>query len=309
MFDARVHAELELAAGQTGIAEADLGRLTTLGCGGPAALLIETDSAKRLAAVLAVTAAREIDWFIIGLGSNLLVADTGWDGLVIRLSGELKRCEALPGGKLSAGAGASLPRAAATAADAGLTGLEPLAAIPGTVGGAVAMNAGAWGTNIGDLVEQVEVCLPGESRLLEADSLTFSYRNCQLPPGCAVSRTVLAMTPDEPAAIRAAMQDYRRRREESQPIGERTCGSVFRNPPGEKSAGELLAHAGCKGMVRGAAAVSTTHANFIVNKVGASASDVIGLMDECRRRVYEESGISLEPEVRLLGEIELKPVQ
>ena len=133
MFDARVRAELELAAGQAGIADAGLGRLTTLGCGGPAALLIETDSAKRLAAVLAVTAARKIDWFIIGLGSNLLVADTGWDGLVIRLSGELKRCEALPGGKLSAGAGASQPRAAATPAEAGLPGLEALAANPGPV--------------------------------------------------------------------------------------------------------------------------------------------------------------------------------
>ena len=308
MFDPAARAEIEQAAGRKGTSAAGSGRLTTLGCGGKVAFFIETDSSESLAAVMGVAAARGIDWFVIGRGSNLLVADSGWDGLVIRLTGKLKECTVLADGRLECGGGAALPRVATVAAKAGLSGLEALAGIPGTIGGAVAMNAGAWGTAIGDLTEKVLVCLPGACRTLEADSPEFSYRACELPVGSVVSRVVLALKPGEPEGIRAAMKDYRGRRERSQPAGERTCGSVFRNPTGEKSAGELLDRAGCKGLTIGGAAVSLTHANFIVNQGGASAADIIGLIDECRARVYRKFGVTLELEVKLLGDIGLRPL-
>ncbi|MCL4474496.1 MAG: UDP-N-acetylmuramate dehydrogenase [Actinobacteria bacterium] len=343
MFDEAARSDLEQAAGKPGTARAGLARLTTIGCGGGAAFLLEADSPEQLAAILEVAARFSLDRFVLGLGSNLLVADSGWDGLVIRLSGELKECRtsvpeepksgAEPGvGKLVCGGGASLPKAASIAADAGLSGLEPLAGIPGTVGGGVAMNAGAWGTSIGELVQQVIVSMPGGVQFLKKGQLKFSYRHAELPEGSVVSSVVLELKRDDPEKIRAAAAEFRRRRAEKQPAGERSYGSVFRNPgagpgagelqgaattpdagepqggAGPQSAGELLDKAGCKGLERGAAAVSQTHANFIINRGGCSAADVIWLMDECRRRVHEKFGVILEPEVKFLGDINLKPL-
>ncbi|MHB9112826.1 MAG: UDP-N-acetylmuramate dehydrogenase [Thermoleophilia bacterium] len=308
MFDEKVLEEFEAAAGRGGTTGAGLDRLTTLGCGGPAALFMEIDSPEKLATVTAVAAAHEIDWFVLGYGSNLLVADDGWDGLVIRLTGELKECEVQSEGRLECGAGASLTRAASAAAAAGLSGLERLAGIPGTIGGAIAMNAGAWGTEISSLTVRVLVCLPGECRILEADSLKFSYRHCELPEGSVITRAVLALKAGDPEAVRETMAGYSRRRGEAQPAGERTCGSVFRNPAEGASAGELLDRSGCKGLQHGGAAVSQVHANFIVNRGGATAADIIWLMDECRRRVHDSDGIVLEPEVRFLGDIGLEPL-
>lgn len=308
MFDGEVLEEFEAAAGHAGTTGAGLERLTTIGCGGPAALLLEIDSPERLAAVLSVAAAHGIDWFVLGYGSNLLVADEGWDGLVIRLTGELKECEAQSGGRFECGAGASLSRAASVAANAGLSGLEPLAGIPGTVGGAIAMNAGAWGSEIGSLTARVLLCLPGGCQALESDSLRFSYRHCELPQGSVVTRVVLALEPADPEVIRETMAEYSRSRGDVQPSGERTFGSVFRNPVGGASAGELLDRSGCKGLDHGGAAVSKVHANFIVNRGTATAADVIWLMDECRRRVHDSKGIVLEPEVRFLGDIGLAPL-
>lgn len=308
MFDRKVLEEFEAAAGHVGTSGASLARLTALGCGGPAALLLEVDSPDMLAAVMAVASTRDIDWFVLGYGSNMLVADSGWDGLVIRLTGELKECSFQPGGRLECGAGASLTRVASVAAVAGLSGLEPLAGIPGTIGGAIAMNAGAWGTEMASLVVSVLVCLPGECRTLEADSLRFSYRHCELPEGSVITRALLALEPDDPEAIRETMAGFSRRRGEAQPTGERTCGSVFKNPSGETSAGELLDRSGCKGLEHGGAIVSQAHANFMVNRGGAKAADFIWLMDECRRRVHDEAGIVLEPEVKFLGNISLKHI-
>ena len=308
MFDGKVLEEFEAAAGLAGTTGAGLDRLTTIGCGGPAALLLEIDSSEKLAAVMSVAAAHDIKWFVLGYGSNLLVADEGWDGLVIRLTGELKECEAQSGGRFECGAGAPLSRAASVAANAGLSGLEPLAGIPGTVGGAIAMNAGAWETEIGSLTARVLLCQPGECRALEADSLSFSYRRCELPEGSVVTRVVLALEPADPEAIQETMAEYSRRRGDGQPSGERTFGSVFRNPAEGASAGELLDRSGCKGLEHGGAAVSQVHANFIVNRGTATAADVIWLMDECRRRVHDSDGIVLEPEVRFLGDIGLAPL-
>jgi len=308
LFDAAIREAIEQAAGRKGTADAALGELTTLGCGGAAAFLIEAESAGSLAGILKVAAANGIDWFVLGRGSNLLVADSGWPGLVVRLAGALKECSLQQDGRLQCGGGASLPRAAAIAADAGLSGLEPLAAIPGSIGGAIAMNAGAWGTAIGDLTAAVEICLPGETRRLEASELRFSYRRLELPPDAVVSRAWLEFETGMPDHIRAVTAEFRNRREQAQP-GGRSCGSVFRNPTGGKTAGELLDGAGCKGLTIGGAIISEQHANFILNQGGATAADIVALMDECRHRVFEQSRIVLEPEVRLLGDIRLELVK
>lgn len=304
MLDAGLRAALEKAAGREGAADVTLAGMTTLGCGGPAALVIVAGDTAALAAILATASDSNLDWCVLGRGTNLLVSDRGWEGLVIRLTGELASCRA-DGERLHCGAGLPLPRAAALAADAGLSGLEPLAGIPGSVGGAVAMNAGAFGANMGDLTESIEICLPGETRLLGAGEAGFAYRSANLPPDAVVASATLALKAGDREAIRQATQDFRRRRDSSQPKGS-TCGSVFKNPPGGKSAGRLLDEAGCKGLSAGGAVVSEQHANFIINRGGASAADVLELMNCCRQRVRESSGILLEPEVRLLGDIELK---
>ena len=307
--EAAAVADLEQAAGSAGTANASLGSLTAIGCGGPAAFLVEAASAGRLAAVLAAIERHSLPWMVVGLGSNLLVADAGWHGVVLRLTGELKDIS-VSGERLACGGGAPLPRAAATAQRAGLSGLEPLAGIPGTIGGAVAMNAGAFGASIGGLVESVELCLPGEVSTRSGDMLEFGYRGAALPAGSVVSRVILTLAPGAPPAIAGRMDELRARRERSQPSG-RSCGSVFKNPgpeAGGLSAGRLLDEAGCKGMAAGGAAVSEKHANFIINRGGARTADVVALMDRCRRRVFERSGIVLEPEVRLIGPVALEPL-
>ncbi|RJQ47473.1 MAG: UDP-N-acetylmuramate dehydrogenase [Gaiellales bacterium] len=306
MFDSTVRSELEQAAGRTGSADEPLAPFTTLGCGGPAALLLEVDSAERLQVVLSVAARRRVPWFILGRGSNLLVADAGWPGLALRLAGELKSFS-IDGNRIDSGGGATLARLAAAAAEAGLAGLEPLALIPGTAGGAVAMNAGAWSASMADVVAAVEVCLPSGRRVLPREELVFSYRRCDLPPDAVVCRVELELAAGDPGAIRAAMKDYQSRRGGAQPVGGRSCGSVFRNPPGA-SAGELLDRAGCRGMRAGGAEISTVHANFIINHGSATAADVLELMDRGRREVHERFGVVLEPEVKLLGDLSLEPL-
>ncbi len=307
MLDGAVRARLEAAAGRRGKVGLRLSRLTTIGCGGPAAFFIEAASIAHLAAILAATAELDLPWLLLGGGSNLLAADAGWPGVVIRLTGDLKKCRP-DGERLDCGGGALLPRAAAAARAAGLSGLEPLAGIPGTVGGAVAMNAGAFGAAIGDLVVSVKICLPGETVLLDHEELEFAYRSARLPAGGVVGRVVLLLRQAPERDIENSLRDYGRQRASTQPAVGRTFGSVFKNPPGGKSAGELLDLAGCKGMRSGAAAVSAAHANFIVNKGGASAADVLDLMNSCRRRVRDSFGVVLEPEVRLLGGIYLDPL-
>lgn len=306
MLEAAVRSELEQAAGKPGRVAAPLAGYTTLGCGGPAAFLLEVDSGEGLAAVLSVASGSAIPWFVLGRGSNLLVADSGWPGLVLKLAGPLKDFT-ISGNRIESGAGATLARLAAAAAEAGLSGLEPLAQIPGTLGGGVAMNAGAYGGTVADLVVAIEISLPGEMRTIAGDTLKFSYRHCELPAGAVVRRVTLALTAEDPETVKAAMKDYQHHRGGSQPIGSRTCGSVFKNPPGE-SAGELLDKAGCKGMRVGDAEISTVHANFIVNTGSATAADALELMERCRRLVHERFGVVLEPEVKLLGDISLEPL-
>jgi UDP-N-acetylmuramate dehydrogenase len=306
LLERTVRLRLEQVAGKPGTDEATLDSHTSMGCGGPVAFLVEAQDSARLAAILEIAADEEIPWFVLGRGTNLLVADEGWPGLVITLGGALKEC-AVTGTAIDCGGGALLPKAAAMAAEEGLAGLEPLSRIPGSIGGAIAMNAGAWGSSIGELVEQVELCLPGETRVLERDDIGFSYRSSGLPAGSIVSRARLLLSESDPETVRAVTRDFQQRRAGSQPVGARTCGSVFKNPP-QQSAGAMLDAAGCKGMREGDAEVSTMHANFIINTGGAKAADVVSLMDRCRRLVYESEGVVLEPEVRFLGEITLEPL-
>lgn len=276
-----------------------------MGCGGPVALMLDVETSAELASTLAVAAGEAVPWFILGRGSNLLVADSGWEGLVIRLGGDFKDFS-IDGNAIDTGAAVVLSRLAAAAADAGLAGLEPLALIPGTIGGAVIMNAGAYGTAIADLVTSVELCLPGEVMTLARNDVPFAYRRCDLPGDAVVSRVRLELASGKKQAIRDRMKDYQERRGKRQPTGK-SCGSVFKNMP-EVSAGELLERAGCKGLQSGDAEISTMHANFIINRGGATAADIIKLMDECRRRVFADSGVVLEPEVRLVGDISLEPL-
>lgn len=306
MLESTVRAELERAAGKPGRVDEPLAPYTTLGCGGAAALLLEVDSSERLAALLAAAGRRDVPWFIIGRGSNLLVADSGWPGLVVKLAGDFKSFS-INGERIESGAAVNLSKLAATAAQAGLSGLETLAQIPGTLGGAVAMNAGAFGAAIADVVIAVEVAVPGATRVLSGTQLRFSYRDCELPADAVVSRVTLELAPSTAETVAAAMKGFQSRRRDSQPAGSRTCGSVFKNPPGA-SAGRLLDEAGCKGMRVGDAEISTVHANFIVNTGAATAADVLELMRQCRRRVFEKSGNLLEPEVRLLGDMPLEPL-
>lgn len=305
MLDEALVKEIETAAGQAGVRQASLARFTSFGSGGPAAFVIAATGHRQLARMLHVIEKHGVSWFVMGKGSNLLVADEGFDGIVINLSGELTDCQVREEG-LVCGAGVTLARVANIAVQNSLSGMEALAHIPGTLGGAVIMNAGAFGHQIGDLVEQVEVCGPGECRVLGRDALEFGYRCSNLTPGIAVTRVTLVLAEGEREEIGEKTLFFRHMRSGTQPRGKRTFGSVFKNPPGGLSAGKLLDDAGCKNLSVGGAAVSGIHANFIINNGGAASADVIALMNLCRHRVHREFDIILEPEVRFLGNIEIE---
>lgn len=305
MTDAAALSRIEAAAGRPGIRQAPMERLVTIGCGGPAALLVEADNADRLAAVLQAAVESEMPWTIVGRGSNLLVADSGFDGLVVTLSGKLKECRTR-GETLICGGGAPLPLAAGLAARNGLSGLEPLAHIPGTVGGAVVMNAGAYGAEIGPLVREVHLCVPGSCRTLGRHALEFGYRSSNLTGDLVIAEVVLELKRGEREQIIETMHDYQNRRQGTQPLGAKSFGSAFKNPPGGESAGRLLDSVSCRGMRVGGAAVSAEHANFIINAGNATSADVLELMNLCRHRVFDRYGVVLEPEVRFLGDVALE---
>jgi UDP-N-acetylenolpyruvoylglucosamine reductase len=286
--------------------EADypVSRLTTVGIGGPARWLARPQAPAELAGVLQWARAEGLDVAVVGLGSNLLVADAGYDGVVVRLAGELAAIER-DGERIACGGGAALAAIVKRATGWGLSGIEFGCAIPGTAGGAVRMNAGAYGGEMRQvLAEAVVVSASGERRGGPAE-LGMEYRRSNVARGEVVARTVLRLRPGDPARIRATVQEMQRRRREAQPSKVRSFGSVWKNPGGDMSAGQMLDACGLKGYAVGGARISPVHANFIENAGGARAADVIGLMREARHRARERFGAELQHEVQMLGPVAL----
>jgi UDP-N-acetylenolpyruvoylglucosamine reductase len=279
-----------------------MARLTTVGTGGPASFFARPESVEQLRELLAWRRSQAIEMAVIGLGSNLLAADEGFEGLVVRLAGELAAIER-EGDAIVCGGGASLAAVVKRATGWGLSGVEFGCAIPGTVGGAVRMNAGAYGGEMRDLLAEALV-LDGEGeRREDADGLQMRYRNSNVTAQEVVASARLALRPDDPDTIAGTVRDMQRRRKEAQPSGVRTFGSVWKNPSAELTAGRLLESCGLKGHRIGGARISPVHANFIENVDGASSADVIALMVESRRRAQQQRGIMLEHEVQMLGPV------
>jgi UDP-N-acetylenolpyruvoylglucosamine reductase len=283
-----------------------LARLTTIRTGGPADYFAAVSTQEQLESLLRWAAGRELEVGVVGSGSNLLVADAGVRGLVMKLDGDLARIEHEED-RLVCGGGARLPKASARAAQLGLSGLEFGVNIPGTVGGAVRMNANAYGGELGRVLDWVEVTTPAGTDRRPPEHLGFTYRRSNLGPREVVARASFALRPSEPAAVKAVLEEMRASRRAAQPSGIKTFGSTFKNPEdpsaGGRTAGRLLEEAGCKGLAQGAARFSPKHANFIENVGGqATTADVLALIAAGRRRVTERFGVTLEPEVQLLGE-------
>jgi UDP-N-acetylmuramate dehydrogenase len=283
------------------VADAPLARFTTIRVGGKADWLAEPGSARAVTAALAWARDADVPVAIVGKGSNLLIDDAGFRGLVIRLRGRLEGIS-VRDKRLWCGGGASLPRAVLRAASAGLTGLEFGASIPGTVGGAVAMNAGAYSGELKDVLEWAVLCSADGRRRVGLDDLLFGYRSSAVQPFEVVASVSFRLRTGDTAAIQETLAGFRRHRRETQPQGVRTFGSVFTNPPGE-SAGRLLESAGCKALAVGGARFSPVHANFIEASPGCSSADVVSLMNAGRRRVRDAGGPLLESEVRYLDPV------
>jgi len=275
-----------------------LSRYTTLGTGGPAREFAQPASVAEVEELLR----RGLPVATIGLGSNLLVADEGVDALVLKLAGELAAVE-IDGDLLRAGGGAANAVCLHRARAAGLGGFEFACAIPGTIGGGVWMNAGAYGGDFSQLLVRALVATADGTEWLTPEALGMSYRHSNLRHGQVVVRAELRLRPRPPAEIKAAVRDLNVARKAAQPTNRRTFGSVFKNPDHELSAGRMLEACGLKGHRIGGAQISPKHANFIENAGGARTEDALALMVEARRRAREQYGVDLLHEVELLGDI------
>ena len=283
-------------------AEAPLAPFTWFRVGGPAEWLVSPADEDDLAYLLA-RLALEIPVTVIGLGSNLIVRDGGVRGVVIRLGGRgFGAIEVFPDGRIAAGAAALDAQVAKAAADTGLDGLAFLRGVPGSIGGALRMNAGAHGGETRDtLVEARALGRSGALRIFSNAEMGFSYRHSGAADDVIFTRAVFQGRTGDPAAIRAEMERITAAREASQPIREKTGGSTFKNPPGHK-AWALIDSAGCRGLTLGDAQVSEMHCNFLINRGGATAAEIEALGEEVRRRVREASGVELQWEIRRIGE-------
>jgi UDP-N-acetylenolpyruvoylglucosamine reductase len=283
-----------------------LSRLTTVRAGGSADHFARPETEREVTELLAWAEREGLPIGVVGSGSNLLVSDDGFHGLVLKLAGALTRIEREET-HVTCGGGARLPSAAAKAAGWGLTGLEFGVNIPGTVGGAVRMNANAYGGELGRVLERVTVCTPTGSEERRPDDLGFVYRGSNLGERDVVAMATFALAEGNPADVKATMAEMRQRRKEAQPSGIKTFGSTFMNPEDPRangrSAGQLLDAAGCRGLQVGGARLSPKHANFVENTGGATTADILEVMAEARRQVHERFGVTLEPEVQILGEV------
>ena len=301
---ARAESIIRAACGDRVRARFPMAPLTTFRIGGPAALYLEAESEDDLDAASEAIVTSDLPFVVIGKGSNLLVSDRGFGGLVLRL-GRTYRWAARDGALLTAGGAMPLPALAGVALRHGLGGLSFGVAIPATVGGAVKMNAGAHAGEMADVVASVEVYRleghrPGS---IPADAAGFSYRRSDLPVDSVITAATMSLRPGDRTEIRLAMDEAREWRRRTQPLAEPNCGSVFKNPPQDHAA-RLIESAGLKGARVGAAEVSRKHANFIVAGPGGSADDVRSLIARIQDEVEARSGVRLEPEVHLVGEFD-----
>ena len=285
----------------------ELSRFTTLGTGGPARAFARPRSEPEVLELLRWAAERGLAVATVGLGSNLLAADHGVDALVLRLDGELAAVEA-DGELVRAGGGAGNAVALHRARAAGLGGFEFACAIPGTIGGGVWMNGGAYGGEFSRVLARARVASADGIGWLTPRELGLSYRHSDLRHGQVVVRAELRLRPRDPDEIKAEVRDLNARRKAAQPTNRRTFGSVFKNPEHELTAGRLLEACGLKGHRIGGAQISPKHANFIENTGDARTADAIALMVEARRRAYEQFGVELRHEVEFLGPVELPPL-
>ncbi len=281
-----------------------LARLTTVGIGGPARAFARPRTVAELERALAWAAERDLPVRPIGLGSNLLAADDGVDALVVRLDGELAAVETRDE-RLVAGGGAANAVCLHRARAAGLGGFEFACAIPGTAGGGVKMNAGAYGADWNAILDRALVVDVTGARWLTAAELGLAYRHSALAPGQVVAQVEFRLEARPPAEIRATVAELQARRKATQPTNKRTFGSVFKNPEHGPGAGRTIEECGLKGHRIGGAVISPRHANFIENAGGATARDALALIVEARRRALEQFGVVLEREVELLGDLDL----
>jgi UDP-N-acetylmuramate dehydrogenase len=283
----------------------ELSRFTTLGTGGPARAFARPGSVEEVEELLRWAAERELAVATIGLGSNLLVADEGVDALVLKLGGALATVAVEGGQLLAVGGGAPNAVALHRARAAGLGGFEFACAIPGTIGGGIWMNGGAYGGDFSQVLERALVATGEGTSWLTPAELGLSYRHSDLRHGQVVVRAELRLHPRAPDEIKALVRELNARRKAAQPTNRRTFGSVFENPDHELTAGRMLDACGLKGHRSGGAQISPKHANFIENAGAARTEDAVALMTEARRRAHEAYGVELRHEVEFVGPLEL----
>jgi UDP-N-acetylmuramate dehydrogenase len=277
-----------------------LSKHTSLAIGGPADYYVEPHTREELIALRKVTESHQLPVFFLGAGSNILVSDRGVRGLVIHLQGGFRQA-VFDGKTVKAGAGAWMPTLVRQCAERGLSGIEPLVGVPGTIGGGLVMNAGTREGVLGDVVHTVEVLdEAAQVRVLNQDALQFQYRRSSLANVWVLSAT-LRLNAAEKGFIMARIDELLQYRARTQPLGTSNCGSVFKNPEGFAAA-QLVEKAGFKGSRCGGAQVSERHANFIINAGGATAQDVRTVMQQIQEKVFEKFGVQLEPEIKLVGE-------
>jgi UDP-N-acetylmuramate dehydrogenase len=282
----------------------ELARFTTLGTGGTARAFARPESEAEVGELLRWAKGHSLGVAVVGLGSNLLAADAGVDALVLKLGGELASVE-VDGDVLRVGGGAANAVVLHRARAAGLGGFEFACAIPGTIGGGVWMNGGAYGGDFAGVLERALVATADGSGWLTPSELGLSYRHSELRHGQVVMRAELRLRRRPSDEIKAEVRELNARRKAAQPTNRRTFGSVFKNPGHELSAGRMLEACGLKGHRIGGARISSKHANFIENADGAATADALALMAEARRRAYDQFGVQLEHEVEFLGELTL----
>lgn len=312
-MDKKYKEELSRIMGEHLRFDCSLAPYTTFGVGGKADILCEVRNEKELKNLVSYLYKKRIPYLVVGLGSNLLITDKGIEGVAIRLSGSLasiqnKNHHTNGNGRMSdestvitVGGGLKIADLLAHCRSYGLGGVEFLAGIPATVGGAVAMNAGAFGKEIGSVVQNIHlITLHGALVIMDRSQLRFAYRHLDIKPEDIIIRVSLKLERKDKGDVAGRITDYLRIRNKTQPMGHPTAGSIFKNPPGEYAA-KLIEKVGLKGKRIGGAVISPKHANFIVNTGDASANDILSLMNVVREKVKEATGIELEPEIRVTG--------